>query len=128
MANTKLTEFDLKSAEKVLLYANTPYYVYKNLRTDKNVSYISQRLSSEEIISELEALMTRHELSRTEFVEAYSYMIALTFKNDKTSLHFLRTVYHDPKIRWFKEIINLHLSSFVSTNQHTINMRHSGAH
>jgi len=125
MVDTKLIELDLRSAEKVLLYANTPYYVYKHLRTDKNVLYISENLSSEEIISELEELMTRHELSRVESVKAYSYLIALTFINDKASLHFLRTVYHDPKIRWFKELINLHLSSFVSTNQHTINMKRS---
>lgn len=122
MVDTKLTELDLRSVEKVLLYANTPYYVYKNLRIDKNVLYISEQLSSTEIISKLEGLMSGHELSRIESVKAYSYLIALTFINDKSSLHFLRTVYHNPKIRWFKEIINLHLSSFVSTNQHTINM------
>lgn len=122
MTNAKLPELDLRSVEKVLLYANTPYYVYKNLRIDKNIIYISEHLSSKEIISALEELMNRHDLSSVASVKAYSYLIALTFINDTSSLDFLRTVYHNPKIRWFKELINLHLSSFVSTNQHTINM------
>lgn len=110
---------DLKSYSKVLtdiyLIANTPQYLYENMRRSPVVSdYIAKR-DTGDLIKEFNIRASTSISDVSEIAEIYAIMIALSFKSDRESKSFFEYVVNNIKFEWFSKIAEYYLTGQLST-------------
>jgi hypothetical protein len=89
----------IDTAARVFVVANTPYYLYKQLRKDGSVQQLAEELPTETIKRMLSLYATKWSKRREAAVAVYALLTALSFKPTSEFLDFLAS-FDAPAAAW----------------------------
>ena len=111
-----LDKLDLETLREIFIYANTPKYLYKNLKKDTSVQFIANNNSTDVLITAFNEFLAQASNDCDKAVQLYVILVALTFKNYSEVRPFFQTLLSN-KFRWVKEISETFLSEAEITNE-----------
>ncbi len=100
---------------EVLLFANTPNYVYKNFRREDSVKSLSSKYSTEQLITEYQKHISAINQSAEDVVTAYAILIGLTFFDYPKALEAIHKLNLSP-LTWGNEIKEIFVANAKTTN------------
>lgn len=111
-----LSDLDRERAIKVLAFANTPNYVFKNLKTIRSIQDIAHKYKTIDLIQTHRELLKIATPSADDYLLLYVLLIVFMMKGDSQSINYLEEL-RKVNIRWFPEIINIFKSEFIPTTK-----------
>jgi hypothetical protein len=99
-----------KSVVDIYYLANTPYFLYRQLRCDPYVNVISN-YDAQELINEFKGRAEKPIESMEDMAIVYAVLVAITFKEIREVGDFFKGV-QKIKYEWFSDIATLYLSNY----------------
>jgi|GEM_PF-1244018 len=96
------------------LFANTPYYLYKHFKSENTIEDLSQKYSSEKLISLLDSILKEEIEEIEDAVIIYAILISLTYKPYHDVKDFFKEI-RSEQFEWFNEIATKYLSESIDT-------------
>ncbi len=103
---------DIDNLAETVLFANTPFYLYKKLSENDSVRNLSQKYSTEKLLSVLERLIEEEKNEITNLAEIYSIFIALLNK-PISEIPGGREFFNSISVRWSSHLAEIHQSKQI---------------
>ncbi|RXK86869.1 hypothetical protein [Filimonas effusa] len=108
---------DLRSYKKTItelyLVANTPYFLFDNMRRSNVVQSIAAQNSTAELIKEFNERISRPINDISELAEIYAIFISISLKDLDENYDFFLQVKDKVKFEWFPVIANYYLKNYA---------------
>ncbi len=105
-----------KSIDRVLVFANTPSYIYKHLKQESTVINLLKHKRFDELIADFDELLRMQEKEQEHFILIYAILFAIINSDDPRKSGYLSSLPNNTGIRWLKELIKIHFTSYIGTN------------
>lgn len=102
----ELGEFALSSVADVHIAANTPAYLYKNLRRLGAIQQLADGFTADDLVSHAVDLAQERDIAHLGLCEIYATLVAATLRPWSELSHAL-SQYGLPNVRWAREIASL---------------------
>lgn len=103
---------DLEGLKEILIFANTPLYLYKNFRKNEAVQTLAKVYSPEDLIRYFDYNLENATVSFNNLTLAYAMLIALSLKEYDQVISFFNRL-DSYSIKWAKELKYIFLKSSI---------------
>jgi ribosome biogenesis GTPase A len=103
------------SAERAFLLANTPGYLYRNLRDIKWTRKIAREVSAEELVNQIDKIDNIENPNLEDIVTAYIFLVSLTYHKPEEVFKSLRKLEVN-SLNWIGDIISIWNNHRKSSN------------
>ena len=116
-------ENDLNFDELIAYYifANTPYYLFKNFKNDNSIKDISQKYPANHMINEFNIIYDTESNDIKQKVKIYALLVALSYKEYSETKDFFIKL-HINHFKWVKEFKNIIIDNYKATQQVIVNV------
>jgi len=122
--NNLLRDKDIDNLKEVVVFANTPSYLYKNFRRNPAVIGLAEKYRTEELIEFFERLVQSEKLNMETLTKTYALLFAISLKDYAESRRFLNGVDRYKNLEWIKEIQEIIIDNARATTIKHIDLNH----
>ncbi|MBL7068804.1 MAG: hypothetical protein ISS34_02995 [Candidatus Omnitrophica bacterium] len=108
---------DTYALREILIFANTPMYLYRHFKQNISVRDLSKRHSSTDLIKYFEHIVKQLPRDLNTLIYVYASIIALTFKESPEAMKFFIKL-DEYKFKWTRELKYIYISTHKSTHSY----------